>query len=118
MKNEPSDSLLATNFRLGDIFVFIYKVKLDKIVLFTPLLNGSGRQRLLREKHELKAPQERSDEEIEAVPAESVCLERKTTVYKRKMRVWERNRSHTRIDVPIELFQCPQTGCCSAVVAV
>ncbi len=43
----------------------------------------SGRQRLQREKRELKAPQEHSDEEIEAVPAESVCLERKTTLKKK-----------------------------------
>lgn len=35
----------------------------------------SGGRRLLREKQELKAPQERSDEEIEALPAESVRLE-------------------------------------------
>ena len=30
------------------------------------------RKRLLREQHELKTPQERSDEEFEAMPAESV----------------------------------------------
>jgi hypothetical protein len=35
---------------------------------------------LQRELHELKAPQERSDEEIEAVPAESVRLKRKSTL--------------------------------------
>jgi hypothetical protein len=52
--------------------------------------------------------QEYSDEEIEAVTGERVCLKRKSTAYKRKMRVWERNRSHTRIDVPRGLFQCPQ----------
>ena len=42
----------------------------------------SGRQRLQREQRELKAPQERSDEEIEAVPAESVHLERKSTLFR------------------------------------
>ena len=36
----------------------------------------SGRRRLQRDQRELKAPQERSDEETEAVPAESVRLER------------------------------------------
>ncbi len=46
-------------------------------------MDWSGRQRLQREKRELKAPQERSDEEIEAVPAESVCLERKPTLKKK-----------------------------------
>lgn len=47
-------------------------------------MDWSGRQRLQREQRELKAPQERSDEEIEAVPAERVCLERKPTVSKQK----------------------------------
>ena len=41
-------------------------------------VDWSGRQRLQREQRELKAPQERSDEEIEAVPAESVRLQRKS----------------------------------------
>ncbi len=45
-------------------------------------MDWSGRQRLQREQRELKAPQERSDEEIEAVPAESACLERKSTAEK------------------------------------
>ncbi len=39
-----------------------------------------GRRRLQRDELELKAPQERSDEEIEAKPAESVRLERKSTI--------------------------------------
>ncbi|MCM3743159.1 hypothetical protein M3193_03300 [Sporosarcina luteola] len=43
-------------------------------------VDWSGRRRLQREKHELKAPQEQSDEEIEAMPAESVRLKRKATV--------------------------------------
>jgi hypothetical protein len=47
-------------------------------------VDWSGRQRLQREQRELKAPQERSDEEIEAVPAERVCLERKSTASKKK----------------------------------
>jgi len=64
-----------------------------------------SRQRLQREQRELKAPQERSDEEIEAVPAERVCLERKSTASKIKMRVWE--RSHTRIDVPKSTLSAP-----------
>ena len=64
-------------------------------------------KRLQREQRELKAPQERSNEEIEAVPAERVCLERKSTASNRKMRVWERNRSHTRIDVPKRTFSVP-----------
>ncbi len=71
------------------------------------LVDGSGRQRLQREQRELKAPQERSDEEIEVVPAERVCLERKFTASKRKMRAWEQNRSHTRIDVPKRTFSVP-----------
>ena len=71
------------------------------------LVDFRSRQRLQREKRELKAPQERSDEEIEAVPAERVCLERKSTASKRKMRVWERKRSHTRIDVPKRTFSMP-----------
>ncbi|WOV88501.1 hypothetical protein QWT69_05125 [Sporosarcina oncorhynchi] len=43
----------------------------------------SARWRLQREQRELKTPQERAfrDEEAEAVPAESVHLERKTTGY-------------------------------------
>ncbi len=41
---------------------------------------------------------------MEAVPAESVCLEQKSTAYKRKMRVWKQNRSHTRIDAPRGFF--------------
>ena len=64
-------------------------------------MDWSGRQRLQREQQckdrerkstlpWLKAPQERSDEEIEAVPAERVCLERKSTVSKYKKRVWKR----------------------------
>ena len=44
-------------------------------------VNWSGRRRLQREQRELKAPQERSDEEIEAVPAESVRLKRKSTLF-------------------------------------
>jgi hypothetical protein len=47
-------------------------------------VDWSGRQRLQREQRELKAPQERSDEEIEAVPAESACLERKSTASNEK----------------------------------
>ena len=47
-------------------------------------MDWSGRQRLQREQRELKAPQERSDEEIEAVPAESACLERKSTASNEK----------------------------------
>ena len=43
-------------------------------------VDWSGRRRLQREQRELKAPQERSDEEIEAVPAESVRLKRKSTL--------------------------------------
>jgi len=43
------------------------------------LVDCSGERRLQREQRELKAPQERSDEEIEAVPAESVRSERKST---------------------------------------
>ena len=50
------------------------------------VVDWSGRQRLQREQRELKAPQERSDEEIEAVPAERVCLERKSTASKYKKR--------------------------------
>ena len=50
---------------------------------FFRIVDWSGRQRLQREKHELKAPQELSDEEIEAVPAESACLERKSTSKKK-----------------------------------
>ncbi len=46
-------------------------------VLFISFIDCRGRQRLLREQRELKAPQERSDEEIEAVPAERVCLKQK-----------------------------------------
>ena len=49
-------------------------------------MDRSERQRLQREQRELKAPQERSDEEIEAVPAERVCLERKSTITERGMR--------------------------------
>ena len=52
----------------------------------------SGERRLQREKRELKTPQERSDEETEAVPAESVRSERKYTDSKE-----------------IELFEC--NGC-------
>jgi len=44
-------------------------------------VDWSARRRLQREQHELKAPQERSDEEIEAGPAESVRLERKSTLF-------------------------------------
>ena len=44
-------------------------------------VDWSGRRRLQREQRELKAPQERSDEEIEAVPAESVRLKRKSTLF-------------------------------------
>ena len=55
-------------------------------------VDWSGRRRLQREQQckdrerkftlpWLKAPQERSDEEIEAVPAESVRLERKSTLF-------------------------------------
>ena len=48
------------------------------IVYGMPLLvDWNGGWRLLREQHARKAPQERSDEEIGAVPAESVHLERK-----------------------------------------
>ena len=43
-------------------------------------INRSGNRRLQREKQELKAPQERSDEEIEALPAERVRLERRLIV--------------------------------------
>ena len=74
-------------------------------------MDWSGRQRLQREQQGkdrerksalpwLKAPQERSDEEMGkfelylsallAVPAERVCLERKSTVSKYKKRVWKR----------------------------
>ncbi|QBP43102.1 hypothetical protein E2636_13530 [Paenisporosarcina antarctica] len=47
------------------------------------LVDWSARWRLQREKRELKIPQERvfRDEEAEAVPAESVHLERKATGY-------------------------------------
>jgi hypothetical protein len=44
-------------------------------------VDWSGRRRLQREQRELKAPEERSDEEIEAVSAESVRLERKSTLF-------------------------------------
>jgi len=43
-------------------------------------VDWSGERRLQREQHELKTPQERSDEEAEAVPAESVRSERKSMV--------------------------------------
>ena len=43
-------------------------------------MDRSERQRLQREQRELKAPQERSDEEIEAVPTESDRLERKSII--------------------------------------
>lgn len=45
------------------------------------LVSWSERWRLQWEQHNLKAPQELSDEEIEDVPTESVHLERKETVY-------------------------------------
>ena len=41
-------------------------------------IDWSVTRRLQREKRELKAPQERSDEEIEAAPAESVRVKRKS----------------------------------------
>ena len=44
------------------------------------LVDWRGGRRLQREQHGLKTPQERSDEEAEAVPAESVRPERKSTV--------------------------------------
>ena len=44
-------------------------------------IDWSGNRRLQREQRELKAPQERSDEEIEVVPAESVRLERKSILF-------------------------------------
>ena len=44
-------------------------------------LDCSARRRLQWEQHELKAPQEQSDEEIEAVPTESVRMERKSTLF-------------------------------------
>ncbi|MCG3087512.1 hypothetical protein [Sporosarcina cyprini] len=48
-------------------------------------MDWSARQRPQQEQRELKAPQEGSDEEIEAVPAErGVCLERKSTDSKTK----------------------------------
>ena len=53
-------------------------------LVYNPLqVSWSGRWRLLREQHELKTPQEHAlrDEETEAVPAESVHLERKETGY-------------------------------------
>jgi len=45
------------------------------------VVDWSGRRRLQREQRELKTPQERSDEEAEAVPAESVRLKRKSTLF-------------------------------------
>ena len=46
------------------------------------IVDFCGEWRLQRDELELKAPQERSDEEIEAKPAESVHSEQKsTTVY-------------------------------------
>ena len=72
-------------------------------------MDWSGRRRLQREQRELKAPQERSDEEIEAVPAESVRLERKSTASKMK-----KSENGKRQVVSIlamiclrGLFQCP-----------
>ena len=43
------------------------------------IVDFCGEWRLQRDELELKAPQERSDEEIEAKPAESVHSEQKTT---------------------------------------
>ena len=51
---------------------------LPYIMGFTVDWSGGGR--LQREKHQPKAPQEHSDEEIEVMPAESVPPERKSTV--------------------------------------
>ncbi|MCG7345728.1 hypothetical protein MHZ92_16570 [Sporosarcina sp. ACRSL] len=45
-----------------------------------PPIDWSGDWRLRREQRELKTPQERSDEEAEAVPAESVQSKRKSMV--------------------------------------
>ena len=46
-------------------------------------IDWSGNRRLQREQRELKTPQERSDEEAEAVPAESVRLKRKSMAVER-----------------------------------
>ncbi len=61
-------TILFRKIRLDDMFIFNFKAKLDMIVLFKLLLNGSRRQRLLREQHELNLHRERSDKEIEACP--------------------------------------------------
>ena len=89
--------------RKGILFKVVKSVSKGELIL----VDWSRRQRLQREQRELKAPQERSDEEIEAVPADRVCLEWKSTASHRKMRVWERNSSHTRIDFPKMAFSVP-----------
>ena len=73
--------------KLHNIYVdFIgLKIHLSIFVSFTSaiVVVWSARWRLQREQRELKTPQEHAfrDEEAEAVPAESVHLERKTTGY-------------------------------------
>ena len=63
--------------KTNDTMYFLLNIRLLECVS----VDWSGRRRLQREQRELKAPQERSDEEIEAVPAESVRLERKSTLF-------------------------------------
>ena len=72
-------------------------------------MDWSGRQRLQREQRELKAPQERSDEEIEAVPAESACLERKSTASNEKSE-YENELIVLILAINNQkgLFQCPR----------
>ena len=72
----------SSNFTLQEenpFFMSLNLLNYQLDSLWIPI-DWSGNRRLQREQRELKAPQERSDEEIEVVPAESVRLERKSMV--------------------------------------
>ncbi len=70
-------------------------------------MDWSGRQRLQREQRELKAPQERSDEEIEAVPADASAWNGNPRFPSKKASMETTSRFHTRNDVLKRTFSVP-----------
>ncbi|MGE7675728.1 hypothetical protein ACQKMV_19495 [Lysinibacillus sp. NPDC094403] len=77
MKNNPSCPIIIRtgNFGILIIAMILFWFSLSTHINDEELLIFHGEWRLLRDELALKAPQERSDEEIEAKPAESASSE-------------------------------------------
>jgi len=72
-------AILVISIPFYSIYISIIYVEFMIPILYSPA-DWSAERRLQREQRELKTPQERSDEEAEAVPAENVRSERKSAI--------------------------------------